>query len=49
MLLVLAGPNYNTERAALAWIGYPSVNNAADFALAKDRPPCLPALVGHPP
>lgn len=39
VLLVLAGPNYHTERAALAWIGYPSVNNAADFELAKDRPP----------
>ena len=39
VLLVLAGPDYNTERAALAWIGYPSVKNAADFALAKDLPP----------
>lgn len=39
VLLVLAGPDYNTERAALAWVGYPSVKNAADFELTRDRPP----------
>ena len=39
VLLVLAGPGYDTERAALAWIGYPSVKNVADFAVAKDMPP----------
>ena len=39
VLLVLAGPHYNTERAALAWIGYPSSKTIADHALAKDQPP----------
>ncbi|MFM2086605.1 MAG: hypothetical protein RLZZ237_1474, partial [Pseudomonadota bacterium] len=39
VLLVLAGPHYKTERAALAWIGYPATNNISDFALAKDKPP----------
>lgn len=31
VLLVLAGPNLETERAALAWIGYPAAKPAADF------------------
>ena len=39
VLLVLAGPDYKTERAALAWIGYPATKNVADFELAKDQPP----------
>lgn len=39
VLLVLAGPAYQTERAALAWLGYPSIKNAADFELAKGQPP----------
>ena len=39
VLLVLAGPDYKTERAALAWIGYPATKNVADFDLAKDQPP----------
>ncbi|MBB5609991.1 MULTISPECIES: virulence factor [unclassified Janthinobacterium] len=39
VLLVLAGPHYKTERAALAWIGYPATQNISDFALAKGKPP----------
>ena len=39
VLLVLAGPHYQTERAALAWVGYPASKNAGDFALAKELPP----------
>ncbi|QCP14911.1 hypothetical protein FCL38_25580 [Pseudoduganella umbonata] len=39
VLLVLAGPNYKTEREALAWIGYPSTHNAADFEKKSNLPP----------
>jgi hypothetical protein len=39
VLLVLAGPAYNTERAALAWIGYPATKNVADFNAEKGKPP----------
>ncbi|XLZ69587.1 virulence factor [Massilia sp. SR12] len=39
VLLVLAGPNYNTERAPLAWIGYPATKNVADFEAQKGLPP----------
>lgn len=39
VLLVLAGPHYKTERAALAWIGYPATKSVSDFELAKDQPP----------
>lgn len=39
VLLVLAGPDYDTERDALAWIGYPSTNMAADFEAKKGLPP----------
>ena len=39
VLLVLAGPHYKTERAALAWIGYPASSNAQHFELSKDKPP----------
>jgi hypothetical protein len=39
VLLVLAGPNYNTERAALAWIGYPATKAVADFNAEKGKPP----------
>lgn len=39
VLLVLAGPTYNTERAALAWIGYPVTKNVADFNAEKGKPP----------
>ncbi len=30
VLLMLAGPKYNTERAPLAWLGYPAVRKAAE-------------------
>ena len=30
VLLILAGPNYNTERAPLAWLGYPVTSKAGD-------------------
>ncbi|WP_426339720.1 virulence factor [Pseudoduganella sp. S-14] len=39
VLLVLAGPNYNTERAPLAWIGYPVSKKVADFEAQKGQPP----------
>ncbi|WP_174900685.1 virulence factor [Rugamonas rubra] len=39
VLLVLAGPNYKTERAALAWIGYPATKASADFDSKKGQPP----------
>jgi hypothetical protein len=39
VLLVLAGPSYNTERAALAWIGYPATKAVADFNVEKGKPP----------
>ncbi|KAB8045409.1 hypothetical protein GCM43_01090 [Janthinobacterium aquaticum] len=39
VLLVLAGPHYKTERAALAWIGYPASSNAQHFEPSKDKPP----------
>ncbi|WP_374583811.1 virulence factor [Pseudoduganella sp.] len=39
VLLVLAGPNYNTERAPLAWIGYPATKKVADFEAQKGLPP----------
>jgi hypothetical protein len=39
VLLVLAGPNYKTERDALAWIGYPVTKAATEFEAQKDLPP----------
>ncbi|WBS03976.1 hypothetical protein OU994_06720 [Pseudoduganella sp. SL102] len=39
VLLVLAGPDYKTEREPLAWIGYPATHNAADFEKKSDLPP----------
>ncbi|MGK5045696.1 hypothetical protein ACQ4WP_07310 [Janthinobacterium sp. GB4P2] len=39
VLLVLAGPDYKTERAVLEWIGSPATKSVADFELAKDKPP----------
>lgn len=37
-LLVLAGPQFNTERAALAWIGYPASTPVAGFTAGKGQP-----------
>jgi hypothetical protein len=37
--LILAGPNYKTERAPLAWLGYPASAKVADFDSGKDKPP----------
>ncbi|MBB3224679.1 hypothetical protein [Pseudoduganella umbonata] len=39
VLLVLAGPNYKTEREPLAWVGYPATHNVADFEKKSDLPP----------
>lgn len=39
VLLVLAGPNYKTEREPLAWIGYPASSDTADFDKKQDLPP----------
>jgi hypothetical protein len=38
VLLVLAGPDYKTEREPLAWIGYPASHNIADFEKKSDLP-----------
>ncbi|MFA6069846.1 MAG: virulence factor, partial [Janthinobacterium sp.] len=39
VLLVLAGPDFKTERAPLAWLGYPSSKAVADFEVKKGEPP----------
>ncbi|WP_338770867.1 hypothetical protein [Massilia sp. METH4] len=39
VLLVLAGPDYKTEREPLAWIGYPASHSVADFEKKSDQPP----------
>ena len=41
VLLILAGPDFKTERAPLAWLGYPSTKQAADFELKKGESPRL--------
>lgn len=38
VLLVLAGPNYKTERAPLAWIGHPAATNVVDFEGQEGQP-----------
>ncbi|MYN43457.1 hypothetical protein GTP23_00060 [Pseudoduganella sp. FT93W] len=37
VLLVLAGPNYKTERNALAWIGYPAAAASADYVAQQGQ------------
>jgi hypothetical protein len=39
VLLVLAGPNYKTEREPLAWIGYPVARSISEFEKKPDLPP----------
>jgi hypothetical protein len=39
VLLILAGPEFKTERAPLAWLGYPASAKVADFDSGKDKPP----------
>ena len=39
VLLVLAGPDYKTERAPLAWLGYPATKKVSDFEAQKGLPP----------
>ena len=39
VLLILAGPDFKTERAPLAWLGYPASAKTADFDSGKDKPP----------
>jgi hypothetical protein len=39
VLLVLAGPDYKTERAPLAWLSHPAVTNVEDFKSDPDQPP----------
>ncbi|MGK5078325.1 hypothetical protein [Janthinobacterium sp. HLX7-2] len=41
VLLVLAGPEYKTERAPLAWLGYPSSKSVTEFEAKKGEPPRL--------
>jgi hypothetical protein len=37
--LILAGPDFKTDRAPLAWLGYPASARVADFDSGKDKPP----------
>lgn len=39
VLLVLAGPDYKTERKPLAWIGYPAAHKVSDFEKKSDQAP----------
>jgi len=39
VLLVLAGPDYKTDRDALAWVGYPATKTVTDFEAKKGLPP----------
>jgi hypothetical protein len=39
VLLILAGPDFKTGRAPLAWLGYPASAKVADFDSGKDKPP----------
>jgi len=39
VLLVLAGPDFKTERSPLAWLGYPANAKVADFESGKNKPP----------
>jgi hypothetical protein len=39
VLLVLAGPDYKTERAPLAWLSYPASKNVTDFEATTGSPP----------
>jgi hypothetical protein len=39
VLLVLAGPDYKTERAPLAWLSYPATKKVSDFEAQKGQPP----------
>jgi len=36
--LILAGPNYQTGRAPLAWLGYPATSKLTDFESKPDLP-----------
>ncbi|AWI76758.1 hypothetical protein CEW83_17305 [Parazoarcus communis] len=38
VLLILAGPNFDTEREPLAWIGRPVTRNAEDFEIQAGQP-----------
>jgi len=37
VLLILAGPNFNTEREPLAWVGYPASKPVIDFEAKKGQ------------
>ena len=39
VLLILAGPDFKTERAPLAWLGYPASAKVDDFESGKSKPP----------
>ena len=39
VLLVLAGPGFNTAREPLAWVGYPASRAVDDFEAKKGAPP----------
>ena len=39
VLLVLAGPGYKTDRAPLAWLGFPATRKVADFTADKGQSP----------
>ncbi len=37
VLLVLAGPDFDTKREPLAWIGYPAVHKVGDFEISANE------------
>jgi len=39
VLLVLAGPNYKTERAPLAWLSHPATIDVKEFEADSSKPP----------
>ena len=39
VLLILAGPDFRTERAPLAWLGFPATAIMTDYAVKKGEPP----------
>jgi len=39
VLLILAGPDFKTERAPLAWLSYPASTKVNDFESGKNKPP----------
>ncbi|QYG05249.1 virulence factor [Janthinobacterium sp. PAMC25594] len=47
VLLVLAGPGYKTDRAPLAWLGFPATRKVADFTADKGASPRVVQAWSH--